>query len=565
MEKWMVHSKRADFNKIADKFNIDPVIARVIRNRDVISFEEINEYLNGNIENLYSPFLLKDLDKALEIIEGKISQDKKIRIIGDYDIDGICSTYILLSGLKRAGAFVDIDIPDRITDGYGININLIKKAFDDGVDTIITCDNGIMAVDETAYAKSLGMTVVITDHHNVPEILPKADAIINPKQADCQYPFKELCGGAVAYKLIQGLFEKRGESPECCYDLIEYAAIATIGDVVTLQGENRIIAKEGLKLINKTTNKGLKALIKANDLADKRIESYHIGFIIGPCLNASGRLDTAKKAFKLLNEDDEEMAALIANELKELNSTRKELTLKGVDDAIKLSETMNLDEDKVVIIYLPECHESLAGIIAGRIREKYYRPVFVLTKSEDGVKGSGRSIEGYNMHQELTRVEGILTKYGGHSMAAGLSLEEAVIDIFKERLNKNSTLTQDELTPKLWIDSELPFEFLNMDLVKQLRLLEPFGKGNEKPIFAARNITIMSCKIVGSSANVMSLVLISERGTRFYGVSFEKDEFEKITGIQQKGKKIKVIYYPQINEYNGNIDLRINVKRVSDF
>jgi len=558
----MIYTKKADFEKIAKDFNISPVLARIIRNRDVVSYEEIDTYLNGEIKDMHSPHLFKDMDKSVEIILEKIKEKKHIRIIGDYDIDGICSTYILLSGIRRARAIIDIDIPDRIIDGYGINENLIQKSYDDGIDTIITCDNGIMAVSEIAYAKQLGMTVIITDHHNVPDVLPVADAIINPKQIDCAYPFKELCGAAVAYKLIQALYEKIGIDEDEHKKYIEYAAIATIGDVVILQGENRIIAKTGLRLINHTNNIGLKALIEANDLSGKQIESYHIGFILGPCLNASGRLDTAKRAFSLLDEENITKAKEIASELKILNTTRKDMTFQGLTDAIETSSRENLEQDKVMIVYLPDCHESLAGIIAGRLREKYYKPVYVLTDSEDGIKGSGRSIEGYNMHAELTKVESILSKYGGHAMAAGLSLETKNLEIFRAKINENANLSEDELTPKIWIDTELPLEYLNLELVNELKRLEPFGRGNEKPVFAAKNITIVSARIVGANLNVLTVNLITETGHRMSGVCFEKDEFAEILKKNQEGKKFSIIYYPQINVWNGNTEIRVTMKRI---
>ncbi len=560
-EKWMLHTKKADFEDIAKKFNINPVLARIIRNRDIVNYEDINAFLNGDIEDMHSPFLLKDMVKAVEIIKNKISVDKKIRIIGDYDIDGICSTYILLSGLEKLGAQVDIDIPDRITDGYGLNISLIEKAYQEGVDTIITCDNGIMANKEVLYAKEKGMTVIITDHHNVPEELPVADAVINPKRKECEYPFKELCGAVVAYKLIQALFiEHKIDSKE--YEkYIEFAAIATIGDVVILIGENRIIAKKGLERINTTFNIGLKSLIKVNELDDKKIESYHIGFIIGPCLNASGRLDTAKKALELFRTNDELKACSLANELKTLNTTRKDMTLKGVEEALNIAAENKLDN--VLVVYLPECHESLAGIIAGRLREKYYRPVFVLTDSEDGIKGSGRSIDGYNMYDELKKVEDILVKYGGHSMAAGLSLEKSNLEIFSKQLNTNENLSKDELTPKIWIDTALPFEYISEELINELSKLEPFGRGNEKPVFAEKSVRIISAKIVGANKNVITMTLLSNKGYKISGVCFEKDIFEEIQNTVKSQNEVSIIYYPQINEFRGNREIKIHIKRVS--
>ena len=490
-ERWVVAAKRADFQGIGEKFSIDPVIARLIRNRDVITEEDINGYLNGNLEQLNNPFLMKDMEKAVELILAKIEQNARIRIIGDYDIDGVTSAYILRKGLRELGADVDTYLPDRITDGYGIHEGLIQNAIADGVDTIVTCDNGIAAAKEIQMAKDAGLTVIVTDHHEVPyeevngeirEILPPADAVINPKQKACPYPCKLLCGAGVAFKLICALYEKRGIAREKTYDYLDLVAVATVGDVMDLKEENRILVKEGLKYLRNTKNTGLQALIRANGLEDKKISAYHIGFVLGPCINASGRLDTARRSLELLQEEDPRKAAKLAGDLMAMNQSRKALTLEGVEEAIRQIDTTSLSKDRVLVVYLPECHESLAGIIAGRIREKYHKPTIVLTKGEQGVKGSGRSIETYSMFEALNECKELLTKFGGHPMAAGLSLEEKNVEPFREKINRLCRLTEEDLQPKVVIDVPMPISYITRELIEQLELLEPFGKGNTKPV-----------------------------------------------------------------------------------
>ena len=530
MEKWVVSAKRGDFYAISQKFGVDPVIARLIRNRDQITDEEIEQYLYGTMEKLHSWKQMKGMEDALKMIEQKIREKKKIRIIGDYDIDGVCSTYILLTGLRKAGANADIDIPDRMKDGYGISRELIDRAREAKIDTIITCDNGISAIEQIAYAKRLGMTVIVTDHHEIPyeeqqdgtirTILPDADVIVNPKQPGCPYPFKGICGAMVAYKLICGLFERAGFSSHAHEELIEFAAIATVGDVMDLADENRILVKEGLRRITNTSNKGLKALILVNNLEGKPISAYHIGFVLGPCINASGRLSTAKRALELLMAEDEKKAAELAVDLKALNESRKEMTAKGVEEAVQMIETSHMDSDRVLVIYLPKCHESLAGIIAGRIRERYAKPVFVLTKGEEGVKGSGRSIEAYHMFKELVKCKALLSKFGGHPMAAGLSLPEENVDAFRKLLNDNCALTEEEMAEKVRIDVPMPISYVNMPLIRQLNLLEPFGKGNTKPLFAQKNIKITGCRVFGKNRNVVKMKLYDENGFEADGVWF---------------------------------------------
>lgn len=567
MEKWVLAAKRADFQEIGRKYGIDPVIARIIRNRDITEDAEINQYLNGTLDDIPSWKSLKDIDKAVEIISQKIDLGIRMRIIGDYDIDGVTATYILLKGFKRLGANVDTYIPDRIADGYGIHNHLIEKAKEDGVDTIVTCDNGISAADQIAFAKKMGMTVVVTDHHEVPfedteegrkYKLPLADAIINPKQSDCTYPNKNICGAVVAMKLVFALYEKYGIPEREKEDYLEPAAIATVGDIMDLQGENRILVKEGLLRLPHTKNKGLKALIRAIGLENQKISSYDIGFRLGPCINASGRLDTAMRSLSLLQCEDEEEAAKLANDLKALNDSRKALTEQGTEAAYKLIEGSNLKNDRVMVVFLPDCHESLAGIIAGRIREKYHKPAFVLTRGEKSVKGSGRSTENYSMYEELVKCDSLLIQYGGHPMAAGLSIEEANVEAFRRQLNENCTLTEEDMIPKIVIDVPMPISYINENLIRQLSVLEPFGKGNAKPVFAQKNLRVLKTGIYGKTQNTVKLQLMDESGTVMDGVYWgEEKEFAEFA---RSHGTISVTYYPKINSYMGRDSLQIVIQ-----
>lgn len=569
MERWVVAAKRADFQAIAEKFGIDPVIARLIRNRDVVGDEQIREYLYGGLEELHDPMLMKDMGKAAEILEKKIREGKWIRIIGDYDIDGIMSTYILLTGLRRLGAKVDIRIPDRIVDGYGLNENLVRQAKEDGADTILTCDNGIAALDQIRLAKELGMTVVVTDHHEIPYEdledgarayhVPEADAVVNPKQKDCGYPFKGLCGGAVAWKLIQVMLKRFGHSEEESFDWLEFAAIATVGDVMDLQGENRILVKEGLKRLHRTGNLGLQELIRVQGLEPDQVSAYHIGFVIGPCLNASGRLDTAERSLALLLAEKREEAARLAGDLKALNESRKEMTRQGEEKAVRLVEGSDLKYDKVLVVYLPECHESLAGIIAGRLREHFHKPSIVLTRSEDGVKGSGRSIEAYSMYEELCKCRELFTKFGGHPMAAGLSMAgEEQVEILREKLNRLSTLTEEDFVEKVTIDVPMPVSYITKRLISQIQLLEPFGKGNTKPLFAQKDLTVLSCRIFGKNRNVAKLQVQDPGGYRMDAVYFgDAETFAKFAG---EHPVLSLTYYPTVNVWNGRENLQITIQ-----
>ncbi len=584
MEKWVVSAKKADFKKISSQFGIDQVTARIIRNRDVLGEEAIEQYLHGDRSSLHDPGRMKDMGRAVAILQEKIQKKKKIRIIGDYDIDGIQSVYILYSALRSCGAQVDYAIPDRITDGYGVNERLVRKAAEDGVDAILTCDNGIAAAKELSLAKELGMAVIITDHHEIPYEegadgekifhIPAADAVVNPKQPDCPYPFKELCGAAVAFKLVQALYEKSGLPPEEAWAYLENAAFATVGDVMPLTGENRIIVKEGLKALNQTRNFGIRALAARNQIELGKIKAYHIGFVLGPCLNASGRLDTAKRALDMLLAENEYIAAEYAGDLYDLNVSRKEMTEQGVQKAVELVEQGSLKDDKVLVIYLPDCHESLAGIIAGRIRERYHRPVFLLTKSEDGVKGSGRSIESYSMYEEMTKCKELFTKFGGHPMAAGLSLPEKNVEVFRQKLNENTALTEEDLRGKIVIDVPMPLDYISKPLVEELNILEPFGKSNEKPVFADKNLQILSMGIFGKNKNVCRMQVKSQGGTALSAVYFgQVEKFldflqgkygQEAVGRAMSGQGgemlVSFIYYPEINVFNGKESLQIIVK-----
>lgn len=560
--QWMLHAKKADFNEIARKFGISPVTARIIRNRDVTGEDEIKKYLFGTLKDLYSPNLLPDMKKAVEIICRKIEEKKPVRIVGDYDIDGVCATYLLYQGLRRAGACVDYEIPDRIKDGYGINESIIRSAWEGGIDTILTCDNGIAAVSQIKLAKELGMTVIVTDHHDIMEeggkdILPEADAIVNPKRRDSIYPYSGICGGLVAYKLVQALFEELGIPDREWKELLEFAAIATVGDVMLLQDENRIVVKEGLKAVSRTRNIGLSKLIEKNDLDADSLTAYHIGFIIGPCINAGGRLESAKIALRLFLAESEAEADQLAMELKTLNDVRKDMTRQGEEEAAALVEEFYM-EDKVLVVFLQECHESLAGIIAGRLRERYQKPAFVLTRAEGGVKGSGRSIEAYHMFQELVKVKELLCKFGGHPMAAGLSLEEKNVDEFRRQLNENAELTEEDFIRKIWIDVPMPLEYVSEAMIQELEMLEPFGQGNEKPQFAQKNLKIRSARVIGRNRNAVKLSVATPQGKNMDAMVFgDGDGFMEEMG---GSREMDAIYYPSVNIYNGNKTLQIIIK-----
>lgn len=570
----MVQTKRADFNGLAKELGVSPVSVRIMRNRGMETKEAMERYLYGTLDGLYDGGRMKNMGEAVAVLIKKLREEKRIRIIGDYDIDGVCASYLLLTGLRRAerelgkgtgpagSTRIDYEIPDRVRDGYGINEAIIRQAAADGVDTLVTCDNGIAAAKEISLAKELGMTVVVTDHHEVPveeerQVLPPADVVVDPKQEGETYPFREICGAVVAYKLVEKLYEASGVPREEWRELLEFAAIATVGDVMRLQDENRILVKYGLKQMARTRNLGLRKLVEKTGLDITDLSAYHIGFVIGPCLNAGGRLQTAKAALRLFLSEDEAEAEQLAEELKELNDVRKDMTKKGEDEAIAQVEERYMG-DKVLVVFLPDCHESLAGIIAGRVREHFHKPSIVLTRSGDMVKGSGRSIEPYHMFRELTKVRDLLPKFGGHPMAAGLSIKEEDVPEFRKRLNENAELTEDDFIPRVWIDVPMPLEYVTEGLVEELKRLEPFGQGNEKPLFAQKGLMIRSLRVLGKNRNVVKLGLVTDTGLSMDGLLFgDGDALQRELAGRDR---IDIVYYPDINEYNGNRTLQAVIR-----
>ena len=584
-EKWLLRNKKVDLKAMSEKYKISQLLCKLMVNRDIIDENIINSYINPVYKYLHSPKTMKDVVIAVDIIKRKIQENKKIRIIGDYDVDGIISVFILYTALKKCGANVDYEIPDRIKDGYGINENIVKVAYDEGVDTIITCDNGISAIDQIQYAKDLGLTVIVTDHHDVPFIeedgvrtflSSQADAIINPKQIECEYKFKSICGAGVAFKLMEALYEEIGMDKEECYKLIEFVAIATVCDVVDLIDENRIFVKNGLEMLNNSKNIGINALKKACGLEDKEITAYHLGFVIGPCLNASGRLDSAKKGLELLLMEDDEEAEKLAQEIVDLNDARKNMTKEGVDRAINIIDSTDINNDKILVVYIPDIHESLAGIVAGRVKEQYNKPTIILTKSEEGVKGSARSIEEYNMFEGLLACKELLDKFGGHPMAAGLSLQEDKVDELRIALNNKCELTDEDLTRKIMIDSSLPLEYLNLHLIEELNVLEPFGKGNSKPVFGVRDAKITKAMLLGKDKNVLKLKLLTNNNITIDAMIFndlenfeskiiEKYGNEELDNLYNKSNNnisMDFTFYPSINEWNGNKSIQIVVNGI---
>lgn len=584
-EKWLLRNRKVDLKAMSEKYKISQLLCKLMVNRDIIDENIINSYINPVYKYLHSPKTMKDVIIAVDIIKRKIQENKKIRIIGDYDVDGIISVFILYTALKKCGANVDYEIPDRIKDGYGINENIVKVAYDEGVDTIITCDNGISAIDQIQYAKDLGLTVIVTDHHDVPFIeedgvrtflSSQADAIINPKQIECEYKFKSICGAGVAFKLMEALYEEIGMDKEECYKLIEFVAIATVCDVVDLIDENRIFVKNGLEMLNNSKNIGINALKKACGLEDKEITAYHLGFVIGPCLNASGRLDSAKKGLELLLMEDDEEAKNLAQEIVDLNDARKNMTKEGVDRAINIIDSTDINNDKILVVYIPDIHESLAGIVAGRVKEKYNKPTIILTKSEEGVKGSARSIEEYNMFEGLLACKELLDKFGGHPMAAGLSLQEDKVDELRKALNNKCELTDEDLTRKIMIDSSLPLEYLNLHLIEELNVLEPFGKGNAKPVFGVKDAKITKAMLLGKDKNVLKLKLLTNNNITIDAMIFndlenfeskiiEKYGNEELDNLYNKSNNnipMDFTFYPSINEWNGNKSIQIVVNGI---
>ncbi len=585
MEKWFIKSKQGDFSKIAERYGISDILVKLIVNRSIHSEAALAEYLHPDLAKLHNPSTMKDMKQAVAIIQDKIEKKQPIRIVGDYDVDGVMATYILYTGLSRIGAVVDYDIPERIKDGYGINVSIIEKAHEEGIDTILTCDNGIAAINQIAAAKDLGMTVIVTDHHDIGYIeegeqriyqLPKADAVINPKQEDCDYPYKGICGAVVAYKLVEALFQACSITDSTLDSLLEFAAIATVCDVMDLMDENRVIVKYGLERIQRTRNLGLRALLEETGISEKPLNVYHLGFVIGPCINASGRLESAKMSLKLFLANNEQEAKTFAKQLKNLNDERKEMTQKGLEEAIELIEQGDYEQDKVLVIYLPDCHESLAGIIAGRIKERYHKPAIVLTEAHDGVKGSARSIEAYNMFEELNACKDLLTKFGGHPMAAGLSLSKDNITPLRTALNANTVMTEEDLTEKVSIDMVLPFERISYGLIQEIEYLEPYGKGNARPLFAEKNIRVIKASIIGKNKNVlrMTVASASQPNLRFTAMLFQRlDQFENVIITKYGQSELDALYagyssgvcmdmtfYPDINEYNGIKSIQLMIQ-----
>lgn len=583
MEKWFVAAKKADFERWSERFHISPITARVIRNRDIVTEEEVEKYLYGGMEGLYDPMLLTDMDRAVEILREKIAAGKKIRVIGDYDVDGICSAHILTAGFRVLGAEADTVIPHRVRDGYGLNDRLIEEACAAGIDTIVTCDNGIAAAEQIACACRLGMTVIVTDHHEVPyveeggvrrELLPPAAAVVDPKRSGCKYPFPGICGGLVAYKLIQALYgsmpAQTGRMREALEEFLQLAAVATVCDVMDLLDENRIVVREGLKRLRTSPCPGLRALMEVNGIEPAGLTAWHLGFVIGPCMNATGRLDTALRAFQLLGSVERRESLAAAGELKEMNDSRKRMTQEGVQEAERLVQEQGMDKDKVLVIFLPECHESLAGIIAGRIREKYGRPAFVLTRGEEGVKGSGRSVEAYPMYDAMVRCSEFFTKFGGHRMAGGLSMAERDIPALRRRLNADCSLTEEDFTDRIHIDVPLPFSQAERQLVRELELLEPFGTANPKPLFARKNVHFVSARRLGAKGNYARFT-VTEDGSRYYEAVYFGDPEKFVRTVDGKygpgaaarlfeGRcdfLLSVTYHLGINSFRGKEEVQI--------
>ncbi len=583
MAKWYVAAKRADFQRIGKKFGVNQVTARIIRNRGLTEDEQIDRFLNGTPEELYDPELLKNMNRAVELLAGKIAEKKPIRVIGDYDADGVCAAFILHKGLTEAGARADTAIPHRVRDGYGLNEQLVEEAWQEGIDTIITCDNGIAASPQIALAKEKGMTVIVTDHHEIPYeetdgerrfLLPPADVVVDPKQEGDAYPFKGICGAVVAFKVITGLYRRLGlkDREELLAELLELAAFATVCDVMELLDENRIIVRYGLEHMRHTRNQGLRALMEVNGVDRDKMSAYTIGFVMGPCMNATGRLDTAVRALKLLQTEDRAEAVKAAMQLKELNDSRKAMTEDYVKQALRLVEEEGLDEDRVLVIYLPGCHESLAGIIAGRVRERYYKPVFVLTRGEEGAKGSGRSIEEYHMYEEMTKVNHLFTRYGGHKMAAGLSLAEENVEEFRRQINQVCTLTPEQMEEKIHIDVPMPISYLSYTLVEELQRLEPFGNGNPRPLFAQKDVAFLSARLLGKNGNAVRFTVLDDQGKRWEMMAFGDPEPMNAYLAERFGQpavdrlyqgkgngeiRLAVVYYPEINTWQGNSRLQL--------
>ena len=561
MEKWLIYSKKADFAGISRKYNISPMLARIIRNRDIVTDEQISRYLNADIDSMYDPFLLKGMHEGVKITADTISRGGRIRIMGDYDVDGVCSSYILKSFIEHVGGTADIRLPDRMREGYGMNTVMAEEAARDNISLIITCDNGISSTAAVEMARSLGINVIISDHHEPPAVLPDANVIIDPKQAGDTYPFREICGAGVAYKFVQALNIYCGFHADKLLDeLLQYAGMATVADIVPLIDENRIFASEGIKRLRNTANVGLNSLIEKRSVIKSRINSGIIGFVLGPCINSAGRLKNATIALDLLEEKNEHEAGRIANELSELNDKRKKLTADQcavADEMINSIIASGKKLNKILVVYLPDAHESVAGIVAGRIKEEFNRPSIVVTNSEDGLKGSGRSVDSYNMMEGMNSCSDLFIKYGGHAKACGFTLKldgtrEETVERFSQRINDACTLKDEDLEKTVWIDMRLPFKYITEEFVRELERLEPFGLQNEKPIFAENEIKVQSAAVIGKNNNTLKLELEDREGTRIEGLLFGEESYvTELKKMVSQDRHISILYYPQINEFRG--------------
>lgn len=594
----MVKNRSADFAAIAARFGISEVTARLLVNRGLNTEGEMEAYLHPDLSQLHAAELLKDAEKTARILAQGIREGKRIRVIGDYDVDGVVSTYILTQTLTECGAAADFAIPERIRDGYGLSMRLVEEAAGQGIGTLLTCDNGIAAAEQTAYAKECGMTVLITDHHELPEVLPCADALVNPRQTDCAYPYKGLCGAAVAYKVAELIYEACGRKRECARKFIAFAAVATVCDVMELTGENRAIVSLGLSMLRNSEHPGIRALCEVNGIGREALNAYQLGFVLGPCINATGRLETAERGVRLLLAGSIEEAMPLAEELKGLNDIRKDMTAKGVQDAVRLVEGGGRDmalpdaqasgmggelpgkrqeiTDKVLVLLLENCHESLAGIIAGRLRERYNRPAIVLTRAKEGLKGSARSTERYSMFEKLTECRQFLTHYGGHPMAAGLSLPEENYLPLKNALNERCGLTEEDFTLKISVDAVLALSGLSLLLLEEFALLEPHGKGNEKPLFAERRLKVCRMTAIGKAHKMFRFLVEDAYGTQMDALYFgDGDALEEemcarygdgavreLYCGRDAGVRMSAVYYPSVNEYRGTKKLQIVIQHV---
>ncbi len=582
-EKWILETKKADFNGLAEQLGVSPLVVRCMVNRDLTDVDDMRRYLNGTLEDLYDPLRMKDVDRAVQILLAARGTEQ-VAIASDFDCDGIFSGYILWRAFRRIGLEAEIYTPDRVREGYGLNERIIDQAWEDGRKLLVTCDNGIAANSQVDYARAKGMKVIVTDHHEIQEEMPAADAVVDPKREDETYPFSGLCGAGVAYKLICALYDACGVPGQEKEELLEYVAVATVADVMELRDENRILVKAGLNRIGSTENLGLRALLDVQGLSGRKISAAHIGFVIGPCFNAAGRIATVKESFNLLMEEDPDAAGERAAHLKEINESRKAMTEEGAEKAFEILEKRRLSEDgsygesgglpPVLIVLLADTHESLVGIIAGRIKERYHHPVIVFTRTEEGlVKGSGRSIENYHMFRELMKCKDLMERFGGHKMAAGMTLREENLPELERRLNEQAVLREEDFRPLVRIDAAMPVGFVTERLIEELSCMEPFGVGNAKPLFAEQHFKVLNGRVLGREKNVLKLRVENSRGNRCDAMLFRgREEFEAFVRKEwgegelarmYEGREnhldVALTYYPQVNEYQGMRSVQIQI------